>query len=139
MANQIFQLKNISIGDDYVHPTLKEGKTVFNVQYLHSNNTHAFFSFNPEDITVKTDGINLSKYDVKILDKTDEDTAEVLSFIKSNSQYIKLTITDIEAKISAKYSLVTLFSKIAANDLTVKSELAANVQEKADFITGLGF
>ena len=80
MANQIFQLKNISIGDDYIHPSLKEGKTVYNLHYLHSNNTHAFFSFNPEDITIKTDGINLSKYDVKILDKTDEDTAEVLSF-----------------------------------------------------------
>lgn len=139
MANQIFQLKNISIGDDYIHPSLKEGKSVYNVQYLHSNNTHAFFSFNPEDITIKTDGINLSKYDVKILDKNDEDTAKVLSFIKSNSQYIKLKITDIEAKISSKYSLVSLFSKLAANDSTIKSELVANEQEKTDFITGLGF
>lgn len=137
MANKIFQLKNISLGEDYIWPARIDENVSEKVQYLTSNSTHSFFSYDINTTTITTTGINSTKYDVRNLDKIED--AELLNNIKNNSQFIRLSINNIQQKVREKYTDVTIYIALANDDVAVKTFLTENKLEQEDFITGLGF
>jgi hypothetical protein len=136
MANKIFQLKNGPLGENYIHPKSIDPNKTIDVIFLGTTETHAYFSFNPEDVEI-TEG--QGDLDVRILDKADADDKATLDLILKNSQAIKNDLLNIEQSILSKYTLVELLISITSNNKTITDEIKEIQTKKEEHLTKLGF
>jgi len=137
MANKIFQLKNIALGDSYISPKQIDPNSEQKLIFIGNTETHVYISFNPETTEI-TEG--QGDLDVRILDNSNEDDAKTLEFLKENSFNIKTEFTNIEQTIYQKYkSILHILSLMAAGDKNVIADLTEIENKKQEHLTSLGF
>ena len=79
MAIKVMRLKEIALEDDYTHPVVSSGTGPVSLMTIDG---YGYSYYDDANVTITTDGVNASKYEVKVMDATDSDDLAILKKLR---------------------------------------------------------
>ena len=73
------RLKEIALEDDYTHPVVSSGTGPVSLMTIDG---YGYSYYDDANVTITTDGVNASKYEVKVMDATDSDDLAILKKLR---------------------------------------------------------
>ena len=117
MAIKVFRLKDIALESDYTAPVVSSGEGPVALNTLDGYN---YSYYDDANVTITTDGVNASKYDVKVMDATDSDDLAVLKSLRDTPK-LTLQRTALQEAFDNTYSRVEVIDALINDVSAVKT------------------
>ena len=128
MAIKVFRLKDIALESDYTHPVVSSGEGPVALNTLDGYN---YSYYDDANVTITTDGVNASKYEVKVMDATDSDDLAILKKLRETPALLveratrQQTFDDMYSKVEVYDALFNDVEAVKTAHNTLKSDINA--------------
>jgi len=117
MAIKVMRLKEIALEDDYTHPVVSSGTGPVSLMTIDG---YGYSYYDDANVTITTDGVNASKYEVKVMDATDSDDLAVLKKLRETPSLL-LERSTLQGAFDDTYSKVEVYDALINNVEAVKT------------------
>ena len=128
MAIKVMRVKEIALEDDYTHPVVSSGTGPVSLMTIDG---YGYSYYDDANVTITTDGVNASKYEVKVMDATDSDDLAVLKKLRETPSLLleratrQQTFDDTYSKVEVYDAMFNDVEAVKTAHNTLKSDINA--------------
>lgn len=128
MAIKVMRLKEIALEDDYTHPVVSSGTGPVSLMTIDG---YGYSYYDDANVTITTDGVNASKYEVKVMDATDSDDLAILKKLRETPSLLLERATrqqafdDMYSKVEVYDAMFNDVEAVKTAHNTLKSDINA--------------
>ena len=128
MAIKVMRLKEIALEDDYTHPVVSSGTGPVSLMTIDG---YGYSYYDDANVTITTDGVNASKYEVKVMDATDSDDLAILKKLRETPSLLveratrQQTFDDMYSKVEVYDAMFNDVEAVKTAHNTLKSDINA--------------
>lgn len=128
MAIKVMRLKEIALEDDYTHPVVSSGTGPVSLMTIDG---YGYSYYDDANVTITTDGVNASKYEVKVMDATDSDDLAILKKLRETPSLLleratrQQTFDDTYSKVEVYDAMFNDVEAVKTAHNTLKSDINA--------------